>query len=72
MSQREAFTVKKRALLLPLKDAETEVQNQELWNPERRGKGEAGQRSKREGLVLVAPLRRAVTLSWILSGSVEA
>lgn len=72
MSQREAFTVKKRASLLPLKDAETEVQNQELWNPERRGKGEADQRSKREGLVLVAPLRRAVTLCWIISGFVEA
>lgn len=72
MSQREAFTVKKRASLLPLKDAETEVQNQQLWNPERRGKAEADQRSKREGLVLVAPLRRAVTLSWIISGFVEA
>lgn len=47
-----------------------EVQNQGLWEPERGGKGAADQRGKMEGLVLVAYLRRDVTLSWILSGSV--
>lgn len=54
------------------KSIETEVQSQGFWQPERGGKGTAGQRNKRTGVVLVAHLRKDATLSWVLSKFVGA
>lgn len=47
MSQREESMVKKRLPPPKKKVAESEVHNQGLWQPQRRGKRAAGQRSKR-------------------------
>ena len=65
---RERHLLWKREPLSPLKDAEIEVQNQGLWNLERRGKGAADERRSREGGVPAAPLRKAIPLTWIFSG----